>query len=88
MQIKKIEGRRDDQLKGISDLRNWLDLALKQNQGLFKVHGKELIYDQKSLNLFSHQNRFRNLIVWITEWKVFDNIVIAFIILGSACQVL
>lgn len=56
--------------------------------GSFKVHGKELIYAHRSLNVFPNTNMFRKAIVWITEWKIFDNVVVAFIIIGSACQVL
>lgn len=51
------------------------------------MHGKEFTYAKKSLHIFSHTNKFRIVMVWITEWSIFDNIVIAFIFLGTASMV-
>lgn len=76
------------QLNGLSSLKAWLKMAILQNIGVFSVHGKDLVYAKKSLNYFSYNNRFRKLIVWITEWSIFDSIVVSLIIIGSTCQVM
>ena len=78
----KYEKSVADQLK----LQDWLKKAINQNIGLFEVHGKKLIYDAKSLYLFSYENKFRNHVVWLTEWKWFDQLVIFLIVIGSFCQ--
>jgi len=39
-----------------------------------------------SLFIFSYKNKFRRLVVWITEWRWFDTVVISLILIGSVCQ--
>jgi hypothetical protein len=60
-------------------------LAIQQNVGVFHAHGRTLVYAAKSLGLFSHENRFRRLAVWITEASSFDSVVMGLILVGSVC---
>ena len=67
-------------------LQRWLENAINHNEGEFRVHGKVIIYESKSLNLFRYDIKFRKGVVWLTEAKFFDYFVILLIILGSVCQ--
>lgn len=47
---KSTQSRIDDQLK----LQKWLSLTIDQNMGVFQLHGKQFIFDKKSLYVFSY----------------------------------
>ena len=44
---------------------------------------KIVVYDARSLYLFSHDTKFRRTIVTIIETKLFDQIILSLIILNS-----
>lgn len=46
----------------------------------FNVHGKHFRFSEKSLFLFSSENRFRIGVVWIMESHYFDRFIIFIII--------
>lgn len=44
------------------------------------------MFDEKSLGLFSYESNFRKSVVFLTEWKRFDQIIIGLILVGSIMQ--
>jgi hypothetical protein len=44
---------------------------------------KIVVYEDKSLYLFSHKSKFRRIVVAIIEQKIFDQIILALIVLNS-----
>lgn len=85
-QIDDLEQSTRNRIQDQKNLLAWLTLAIKQNMGVFIIHNKTHIYDEKSLYLFHYQSKVRIAIVQLTEWQWFDRIVIAVIIIGSFCQ--
>ena len=71
----------------LQKLEKWLDGAINQNIGVFYLHGDKCActYAKKSLGILSYENPFRKWTVWFIHWKVFEIVVIAFIVVGSFC---
>lgn len=40
-----------------------------KRSAVFKFHGRQNVYDKKSLYLFYAKSSFRKTIVWIADWK-------------------
>lgn len=55
----------------------------KKRDGKFLVHGREVIYDRRSLFLLEAHYPVRKAIVWFIEWKWFDRFITT-IILGNS----
>ena len=51
--------------------------------GYFEVHGKKVIYAKKSLYCLDSELTFRKKVVWLIEWKLFDNFITGVILLNS-----
>ena len=51
--------------------------------GAFLVHGKRVDYDTNSLYIFKSTMSIRIWVVWLIEWKYFDNFIMI-CILGNS----
>jgi hypothetical protein len=49
----------------------------------FKMHDKEVVFDERSLCVFSEKNWIRKACVWLTLWKWFDRVIILVIVFNS-----
>jgi hypothetical protein len=51
-----------------------VDDVVKDNRkdGNFSAHGKDYVYDKKSLFIYSSEWKIRKFIVWIIVWPIFD----------------
>ena len=84
--MAKVDCKAIGQIQDQEKIQLWLKNAINQNIGQFSVHGKNLTYDANVIYLFSYKSKLRQYIVWVTEWRWFDNLVIFLILLGSLCQ--
>ena len=69
------------------EIQEWLKKAMVQNIGVFEIEGKgEVVYDMKSIGVFGHKNPIRIAIVKVTEHRMFDALIFAFILIDSISQ--
>lgn len=49
-----VVSKRTKYIESLQVFQQWLLRIIEQNEGVMNVHGKKLVYDEKSLNFFSY----------------------------------